>query len=202
MGYETATMPPSNPPYYHQQPQSYSLPPITTAPHQYAYMPSQHPASQYKCDTYSGGRYDSYPSSSAGQQQQWSSRSTYWSQQPQYINESSATPSHDPYYSSHHLPSYQLPPPDRDDGAENDIAALVPPPRRRFDHQYEYNSFMSNELSSQQSTSSPKEGRSGRVTGRSSGNRPAGVLRCSSCKATSSPEWRKGPSGKKELCNA
>jgi hypothetical protein len=38
--------------------------------------------------------------------------------------------------------------------------------------------------------------------GRSAGNRPVGVLRCSSCKATQSPEWRKGPSGKKELCNA
>jgi hypothetical protein len=38
--------------------------------------------------------------------------------------------------------------------------------------------------------------------GRSSGNRPMGVLKCSSCKATTSPEWRKGPSGKKELCNA
>ncbi|KAG5638895.1 hypothetical protein H0H81_008954 [Sphagnurus paluster] len=38
--------------------------------------------------------------------------------------------------------------------------------------------------------------------GRSAANRPSGVLKCSSCKATSSPEWRKGPSGKKELCNA
>lgn len=38
--------------------------------------------------------------------------------------------------------------------------------------------------------------------GRSAGNRPMGVLKCSSCKATQSPEWRKGPSGKKELCNA
>lgn len=38
--------------------------------------------------------------------------------------------------------------------------------------------------------------------GRSSSNRPMGVLKCSSCKATTSPEWRKGPSGKKELCNA
>nr|GAT60800.1 predicted protein [Mycena chlorophos] len=38
--------------------------------------------------------------------------------------------------------------------------------------------------------------------GRNSGIRPVGVLKCSSCKATSSPEWRKGPSGKKELCNA
>ena len=38
--------------------------------------------------------------------------------------------------------------------------------------------------------------------GRSAGNRPMGVLKCSSCKATQSPEWRKGPTGKKELCNA
>lgn len=38
--------------------------------------------------------------------------------------------------------------------------------------------------------------------GRSAGNPPVGVLRCSSCKATQSPEWRKGPSGKKDLCNA
>lgn len=37
---------------------------------------------------------------------------------------------------------------------------------------------------------------------RSTNNRPLGVLKCSSCKATSSPEWRKGPSGRKELCNA
>ncbi len=33
-------------------------------------------------------------------------------------------------------------------------------------------------------------------------SRPTGILKCSSCKTTSSPEWRKGPSGKKELCNA
>lgn len=38
--------------------------------------------------------------------------------------------------------------------------------------------------------------------GRGSGNRPASILECSSCGVTSSPEWRKGPSGKKELCNA
>ncbi|KIM52702.1 hypothetical protein SCLCIDRAFT_1223514, partial [Scleroderma citrinum Foug A] len=33
------------------------------------------------------------------------------------------------------------------------------------------------------------------------GNRPVGVSRCTSCKVTTSPEWRKGHSGKKELCN-
>ncbi|PBK75594.1 hypothetical protein ARMSODRAFT_949870 [Armillaria solidipes] len=54
----------------------------------------------------------------------------------------------------------------------------VPPPRRRV--------------------SPPPPGQSQR----GHGNRPVGVLKCSSCKATSSPEWRKGPSGRKELCNA
>lgn len=39
-------------------------------------------------------------------------------------------------------------------------------------------------------------------SGRGTGNRPSGILECSSCGATASPEWRKGPSGKKELCNA
>jgi len=38
--------------------------------------------------------------------------------------------------------------------------------------------------------------------GRGPGTRPVGLSDCSSCGATSSPEWRKGPSGKKELCNA
>ncbi|KAI0064785.1 hypothetical protein BV25DRAFT_1869046 [Artomyces pyxidatus] len=38
--------------------------------------------------------------------------------------------------------------------------------------------------------------------GRSSGNPPLGIVQCSSCKVTQSPEWRKGPSGKKDLCNA
>ena len=37
---------------------------------------------------------------------------------------------------------------------------------------------------------------------RNAGNPPAGVMRCASCKVTQSPEWRKGPNGKKELCNA
>lgn len=34
------------------------------------------------------------------------------------------------------------------------------------------------------------------------GNPPTGVMRCVACKSVSSPEWRKGPSGKKDLCNA
>jgi len=71
-------------------------------------------------------------------------------------------------------------------GAGSSVAAsptsdVVPPPRRRI---------------------SPGSTRDHAATARSSGNRPTGVQKCSSCKATSSPEWRKGPSGKKELCNA
>lgn len=38
--------------------------------------------------------------------------------------------------------------------------------------------------------------------GRGTGNPPMGVPKCSSCNVTHSPEWRKGPSGKKDLCNA
>ncbi|KAI0033555.1 hypothetical protein K488DRAFT_69807 [Vararia minispora EC-137] len=48
---------------------------------------------------------------------------------------------------------------------------------------------------------SPGATRDGPASTRS-GNPPAGVSRCSSCKVAHSPEWRKGPSGKKDLCNA
>ncbi|KAB5596197.1 hypothetical protein CTheo_469 [Ceratobasidium theobromae] len=42
----------------------------------------------------------------------------------------------------------------------------------------------------------------GAGTPRVGGAPPPGILRCSSCKCETSPEWRKGPSGKKDLCNA
>ncbi|KAH9850255.1 hypothetical protein C2E23DRAFT_735327 [Lenzites betulinus] len=53
----------------------------------------------------------------------------------------------------------------------------------------------------------PRSGRRGSKEqytsgGRSAGNPPVGVTKCASCKVTHSPEWRKGPSGKKDLCNA
>ena len=38
--------------------------------------------------------------------------------------------------------------------------------------------------------------------GRVSGNPPAGVTRCAFCGTTTSPEWRKGVTGIKNLCNA
>ncbi|KAI0768048.1 hypothetical protein BD413DRAFT_566287 [Trametes elegans] len=53
----------------------------------------------------------------------------------------------------------------------------------------------------------PRSGRRGSKEqytsgGRGAGNPPVGVTKCASCKVTHSPEWRKGPSGKKDLCNA
>lgn len=68
-------------------------------------------------------------------------------------------------------------------GSPSAASDTVPPPRRRV---------------------SPSIPGTTREThgGRSSGNRPIGIQKCTSCKTTSSPEWRKGPSGKKELCNA
>lgn len=40
------------------------------------------------------------------------------------------------------------------------------------------------------------------MSGRTGGHPPLGVNKCASCGTTMSPEWRKGPSGKKDLCNA
>jgi hypothetical protein len=37
---------------------------------------------------------------------------------------------------------------------------------------------------------------------RIAGNPPNGVEQCAECETKTSPEWRKGPSGKKDLCNA
>lgn len=70
----------------------------------------------------------------------------------------------------------------------NALQDIVPPPKRRV-------SPGSVRGGDQYNPAAPS-------SGRGSGNRPSGILECSSCGATTSPEWRKGPSGKKELCNA
>lgn len=57
----------------------------------------------------------------------------------------------------------------------------VPPPRQRG------------------SRLSPSPSGSGTSRG---GQPPPGITMCAACKSTSSPEWRKGPRGKKDLCNA
>jgi len=78
-------------------------------------------------------------------------------------------------------PSYNYSPTAGTSAGPSPTSDAVPPPRRRI---------------------SPGSSRDQSGPARATGNRPSGVQKCSSCKATSSPEWRKGPSGKKELCNA
>ncbi|KAF8583851.1 hypothetical protein K439DRAFT_1661083 [Ramaria rubella] len=68
----------------------------------------------------------------------------------------------------------------------------VPPPRHRSGQ-------ISPDLSGAQPGGSRETYPGG---GRAGGNPPMGVSRCAACKSTSSPEWRKGPSGRKDLCNA
>ena len=81
-------------------------------------------------------------------------------------------------------PGYSYSPPENNQASSGTTEA-VPPPR-----------------GSRRSTPPGSVREHSTASGRASGNPPAGILRCSSCKVTTSPEWRKGPSGKKDLCNA
>jgi hypothetical protein len=91
------------------------------------------------------------------------------------------------------------PPPPPPTTTPSSIADMVPPPKRRVSPGSLRGSGVTpggaigNQYASTSTTGS---------SGRGSGNRPSGILECSSCGATTSPEWRKGPTGKKELCNA
>ncbi|KAK7033063.1 hypothetical protein R3P38DRAFT_2920459 [Favolaschia claudopus] len=107
------------------------------------------------------------------QGQQWPS------QPPPYIDTAISS---GPTYQRPLSPSYGYSVSPTTEESTSPATDIVPPPRRRISP-----------------TSREPGGGSG---GRASSARPAGVLKCSSCKTTSSPEWRKGPSGKKELCNA
>ncbi|KAF7312311.1 hypothetical protein MIND_00244100 [Mycena indigotica] len=113
------------------------------------------------------------PSASYGAQWSSSNENRPWPPQTSYIDAGNAQS-----YQRHVSPQYAY-------GTSGDKQAndVVPAPRRRVSP-----------------TTANRE--SGNAVPRTTGARPVGVLQCSSCKATTSPEWRKGPSGKKELCNA
>ncbi|KAJ7903605.1 hypothetical protein B0H14DRAFT_2665577 [Mycena olivaceomarginata] len=188
-------------PYYEHQGPSYGLPPLSapTGPYNYLAQSAQsspsvsapyspprwsQPQGEQPPGAYGGGQWSS--SSAPGhstsnlrsgsypppQGQQWPS------QPPSYIE---TTNTNGPTYQRPLSPAYGYTSPTTDEAA-SPATDVVPPPRRRV------------------SPGSRESG--GGSSGRSGGTRPAGVLRCSSCKTTTSPEWRKGPSGKKELCNA
>ncbi|KAJ7170624.1 hypothetical protein C8R43DRAFT_980267 [Mycena crocata] len=187
-------------PYYEQQNPSYALPPLSAPSGPYNYLAqSAQPSAQTAPAPYSPPRWSQpqgeQPSGTYGGQWPPSSpqghstsnlrsgsypppQGQQWPSQPPSYTETSNT--NGPTFQRPLSPTYGYA--SAPDEAASPAADVVPPPRRRV------------------SPGSARElGGSG---GRSGGTRPMGVLQCSSCKATTSPEWRKGPSGKKELCNA
>ncbi|TFK72912.1 hypothetical protein BDN72DRAFT_869302 [Pluteus cervinus] len=167
-------------PYYDQQPSTYSLPPLSTTPAPYgSYVPQ--PSSAVP-SPYSPARW-SAPGEQPASYNQWNAPSPAHPISPlrpssPYVE---GGPPASAYSNRSISPNYAYSPTAASEGA-SPSADVVPPPRRRV---------------------SPGSTRDQYGPGgRGAGNRPMGVLKCSSCKATQSPEWRKGPSGKKELCNA
>ncbi|KAJ7815516.1 hypothetical protein B0H14DRAFT_3111832 [Mycena olivaceomarginata] len=181
--------------YYEHQGPSYGLPPLSAPTGAYNYLaqsaqssPSvsapyspprwSQPQSEQPSGAYGGGQWSS--SSAPGHSTSNLRSGSYpppqgqqWpSQPPSYIE---TTNTNGPTYQRPLSPAYGYTSPTTDE-ATSPATDVVPAPE------------------------TPESG--GGSSGRSGGTRPAGVLRCSSCKTTTSSEWRKGPSGKKELCNA
>ncbi|KDR76327.1 hypothetical protein GALMADRAFT_247715 [Galerina marginata CBS 339.88] len=172
---------------YYEHGGSYALPPLSPQSQAYnsSFIQQQGPGVQA---SYSPQRWaqaplpssatslrsGSYPGTSPTQtNQSWTSGPPSASS---YMEPSSAPPFNRPI-----SPTYNYSSTGGSSAGASPTSDVVPPPRRRI---------------------SPGSSRDQTGPTRAAGNRPTGVQKCSSCKATSSPEWRKGPSGKKELCNA
>ncbi|KAL4064525.1 hypothetical protein J3A83DRAFT_4101177 [Scleroderma citrinum] len=180
---------------YDVSPNSYTLPPVSAPPPPYNHFPGSLPSH------YSSQSWSSHPeSSSLLNYNRWSANDSPTNpmaplstpcpvREPPYGVPSPGRQSDSPAFGDLRGPQqgYQTTNPNVEyiDRRGSDILPLpsvasdfVPPPRHRV---------------------SP--GATRETLGRTS-NRPIGVSKCTSCKVTTSPEWRKGPSGKKELCNA
>ncbi|KAF9565221.1 hypothetical protein CPC08DRAFT_684180 [Agrocybe pediades] len=174
-----------NPPAYYEHGGSYVLPPLSSPNPAYNtnFIPQQGPGVH---QSYSPQRWQPASLPANMRSGTYATNSPTQVSQPWPSGPASAPYSDSPLAQSFNRPvspGYNYSP---QNCAGNSTAAsptsdVVPPPRRRI---------------------SPGSNRDHTTSARSSGNRPTGVQKCSSCKATSSPEWRKGPSGKKELCNA
>ncbi|KAF8149847.1 hypothetical protein B0H34DRAFT_666911 [Crassisporium funariophilum] len=186
LGYASANYNTQTPSYY-EQAGSYALPPLSPQSQSYnnsfiaqqqgpgvqaPYSP-QRWAQAPLPNGLSNLRSGSYPPSAGSQPSQG------WPQGPassSYLETGTAAA-----FDRSLSPSYNYSPTAASSAGASPTSDVVPPPRRRI---------------------SPGSSRDQVAPARAAGNRPMGVQKCSSCKATSSPEWRKGPSGKKELCNA
>ncbi|THV03223.1 hypothetical protein K435DRAFT_775111 [Dendrothele bispora CBS 962.96] len=214
MGYNASTTssyslpPPQQQSSYYDQP-PYTLPSLSSSSHPYSYVPPSQQHSNSVTPHYpSYSNWNSQPPTHPTVQ---SLRTAYWSptsyESPQggaSLSLGGQSQTHDSYRPiSPGYSAYTSASSNAGSGADHlnedhaspistspSSADLVPPPRRRV------SPGNSREYNRAENTGS------GAREGRGHGNRPSGVLKCSSCKATTSPEWRKGPSGKKELCNA
>ncbi|KAJ6619698.1 hypothetical protein B0H10DRAFT_2024503 [Mycena sp. CBHHK59/15] len=168
-------------PYYEQQGPSYALPPLSAPAAPYNYLAQSAQSSPPVSAPYSPPRW----SQGQGEQQGGSYSAGQWA--------SSSPQGH----STSNLRSGSYPPPQGQQWPSQPPSYVEtsnsngPTFQRPLSPTYGYGRRVS-----------PGSARESFGPGRQSGNRPMGVLKCSSCKATTSPEWRKGPSGKKELCNA
>jgi hypothetical protein len=200
-------------PQYYPQTTSYSLPPMqhsTTTYNNYlshsATQNAQPTASQVNSQYSSQHSWSPVidPAPTPLPYGHWSSTATQTGSSA--YNSNSQQPRQPPYavHHSSHWSSATFP----------DTDSPLPTPYRSLSPGYPYSSPENNQASSGTMETVPPPRGSRRSSppgsvrehsagsGRASGNPPAGISRCSSCKVTTSPEWRKGPSGKKDLCNA
>ncbi|KAI0001494.1 hypothetical protein BJV74DRAFT_819002 [Russula compacta] len=196
-------------PQYYPQTTSYSLPPMQ---HTYNNYPSQSaPQNAQSMASQVTSQYSS--------QQSWSPvidtsppslPYSHWSStqaqtgSPAYHSNSQQP--RQPSYTIHQSPHWSS-------ATFTDTDSPLPPSYRSLSPGYPYSPPENSQASSGPIETVPPSRGSRRSTppgvrehsagsGRASGNPPMGISRCSSCKVTTSPEWRKGPSGKKDLCNA
>lgn len=182
LGYNTNSQQ-QNPQYFDQAGNEYPAPPpypATASPYHSSHHPQPHPP--YPPQHWPEGAspvppiLPAHPPSNNMRSPSYPNQQQ-WPNQQQYMDSSQA-------FQRTQTPEYGYAAGSGNEGGSPSATSdVVPPPRRRV---------------------SPAIPGTTRETqgGRGSGNRPIGILKCTSCKATQSPEWRKGPSGKKELCNA
>jgi hypothetical protein len=197
-------------PQYYPQTPSYSLPPMHSTTTFSSYLSQSTPQNAQPTASQVTSQYSS-PWTSAVDPSPTSSAYSHWSSGgAQTGSQAYHTSSQQPRQTSYTIHQ----PPHWSSTTFTDADSPLPPPYRSLSPGYSYSPENSQASSGTMETVPPPRG-SRRSTpprgarehsagsgGRASGNPPVGISRCSSCNVTTSPEWRKGPSGKKDLCNA
>ncbi len=199
-------------PQYYPQTTSYSLPPMHSTTTYSSYLSQSTPQNAQPTASQVTSQYSSQqswtpvvdPSPTSGAYNHWSSSAAQTGSQAYH---SSSQQPRQTSYAIHQSPHWSS-------ATFTDTDSPLPPPYRSLSPGYSYSPPESTQASPGTMETVPPPRGSRRSTpprgvrehsagsGRASGNPPVGISRCSSCSVTTSPEWRKGPSGKKDLCNA